>query len=367
MSFGKNKSSGKQTSTEALDPQIKAALLGNYSQAQQVANKPFTAYTGERVAGFNDTQLEAQGLLKGIGSGTSTGLDDAANMAKGLGQFMPQQVAGAGYDAAQATGSQIDRGSIQNVQAGLLKNADLSAYQNPYEDQVVQSTLADQERARQIQLVNDRNRAAASSAYGGSRHGVAESLTNEANLRNTGALVSQLRMAGYDKAVSGATGDLNRTFAADQGNQGVDLNVAGQNATLAQQIALANQGATNQAGQFGAANAQEAALANQQAGIAGAGLQKDAAGLLAGISQDQLADQIKRAGLVSSIGDTQQRQQQAVNDADYEEFQRQLAYAIQMQSVKNEALGLLGNPTLTQSQGTNKASGFNIGIPLVPA
>ncbi len=62
-------------------------------------------------------------------------------------------------------------------------------YMNPYENQVVQNTLADIERARQGQISAEGARATAAGAFGGTRQAVTRSLVDEAALRNAGPIV----------------------------------------------------------------------------------------------------------------------------------------------------------------------------------
>jgi len=73
-------------------------------------------------------------------------------------------------------------------------------YMNPYENQVVQNTLADIERARQGQISAEGARATAAGAFGGTRQAVTRSLVDEAALRNAGNLAAQLRQGGFAQA-----------------------------------------------------------------------------------------------------------------------------------------------------------------------
>ena len=77
---------------------------------------------------------------------------------------------------------------------------DIAAFQNPYEDQVVQQSLQDIERSRQMAALQDANRATQAKAFGGSRYGVQSALTNEAALREASRTASGLRSAGYGQA-----------------------------------------------------------------------------------------------------------------------------------------------------------------------
>jgi len=73
-------------------------------------------------------------------------------------------------------------------------------YMNPYENQVVQNTLADIERARQGQISAEGEAATRAKAFGGTRQAVTRSLVDEAALRNAGNLAAQLRQGGFTQA-----------------------------------------------------------------------------------------------------------------------------------------------------------------------
>jgi hypothetical protein len=73
-------------------------------------------------------------------------------------------------------------------------------YMNPYEQQVIQGTLGDIERARQGQISAEGAAATAAKAFGGTRQGVTRSLVDEAALRNATNAVAQLRNTGFAQA-----------------------------------------------------------------------------------------------------------------------------------------------------------------------
>jgi hypothetical protein len=77
---------------------------------------------------------------------------------------------------------------------------DIAAFQNPYENQVVQQSLQDIEQSRQMAALRDAQQATAAKAFGGSRAGVQGALTNEAALREAARTASGLRSAGYGQA-----------------------------------------------------------------------------------------------------------------------------------------------------------------------
>jgi hypothetical protein len=71
---------------------------------------------------------------------------------------------------------------------------------NPYENEVVQRSLADIGGALDTQRLRDRQAATAARAFGGSRQGVQESLTNAAAIKQAADTAAQLRFGGYGQA-----------------------------------------------------------------------------------------------------------------------------------------------------------------------
>jgi len=118
-------------------------------------------------------------------------LDLARSTAAGLG---PQQFAGFDprYEAGEA--------ALYEASMKPFGAADIAAFQNPYEEQVVQQSLQDIERSRQMQALQDANKATAAKAFGGSRYGVQSALTNEAALQESARTAGQLRSAGFGQA-----------------------------------------------------------------------------------------------------------------------------------------------------------------------
>jgi len=174
-------------------------------------------------------EMTAQQTLEKIAqeqAGSAGILGSALNFAK---DNIPLTLAGAGL-AAKALGGSTPTSSTTTssidpeVKAAYLRNLEearmvgaglgqrqfapyaeynlgmVQKYMNPYENQVVQNTLADIERARQGQISAEGARATASKAFGGTRQAVTRSLVDEAALRNAGNLAAQLRQSGFAQA-----------------------------------------------------------------------------------------------------------------------------------------------------------------------
>ena len=287
----------QQTSTQALDPQIKDSLLGNYGSVQNlVANTP-SQYNGQLVAGFDPAQTQAQsGLINLANSGIGNSeLNQATTAAGGVASFAPSQVT-----------------------AGSIPNIDLSKYLNPGTQDVINTTMADLNRQNQITNSSNDAQATQAGAFGGDRSAVQNALTNEAYARTGAQTYAGLNQANYDRATGLAQGDIANQLSAAQGNQ--------------------------------------------NAGIAGAGLNLQGANSLAAMSGQKVGQATALQQLLASVGAQRQGQAQAGLDASRNQFQTNLGNKISLQQLINQALGLAGNPALTQSQGSGSNSSFTMGI-----
>jgi hypothetical protein len=75
-------------------------------------------------------------------------------------------------------------------------------YMNPYQQDVIDASMNDLDRQRQMQQMRDLNTATAAKAFGGSRQGVAQALTNEAYDRTAANTLANLRSQGFGNAQS---------------------------------------------------------------------------------------------------------------------------------------------------------------------
>ena len=258
MSKGKNTT----TSSTAVDPQLMAIYKDVYNTGKTIANQPYLPYTGPRVAGFNPDQL--------------TGFDATRNM---FGQSM-------GYDPRSALNN------LAGMSAPSILDRDIGAYQNPYTQQVVDTTLADLDRSRQMTLNRNADSAIGANAFGGSRQGIVEAETNRAFADQAARTAAGLRQGGFDRATSLAGQDIGREI----NNRGF------------------------QAGLFG----------------------------------NQLADQYNNLGLLSGMGGQQQQfQQQALNQA-YGQYTDAMGYGQKQLGLLSQAAGLIPQQSTTTQTGQQK-------------
>jgi hypothetical protein len=254
-----SKGGAPDVTTNAVDPDIKQAFLTNFMNAQGVAS----ALPTQQFAGFNPLYQAGEEALVNTalaGPGIS-GTDLAAQMAAYGGVYQPAM-----QTAGQANLSMTGPGSIVS-------------YMNPYTSQVRQNALADLETARQSAIQQTGERAMQARAFGGSRQGVAEGITNLGFARQAGTLGTQLNENAFNNAVQLQAADLARqqqAAAANQaaGLQGAQLRLGGASqlgSLAAQQQALRLGGAQ---AVMGVGGARQAAEQQQMDAIRNIGLQR---------------------------------------------------------------------------------------------
>jgi hypothetical protein len=254
-----SKGGAPDVTTNAVDPDIKQAFLANFQNAQGVAS----ALPTQQFAGLNPLyQAGEEALVNTALAGPGiTGTDLAAQMAAYGGVYQP---------AMQTAGQ---------ANLGMTGTGSIGSYMNPYTEQVRANALADLESARRSAIQQTGERATQARAFGGSRQGVAEALTNAGFARQAGTLGTQLNENAFNNAVQLQAADLARQQQAAAANQaaglsGAELRLrgAGQLGSLAaQQQALRLGGAQ---AVMGAGGARQALDQQQMDAIRNIGLQR---------------------------------------------------------------------------------------------
>lgn len=127
-------------------------------------------------------------------------------------QAMPQP--GFNVNNAASTAMQRSMGATDAAMSGPLN---VGAFNNPYQQQVIDNTQQDIERQRQMTMNNLGAQAQAAGAFGGSRHGVAEGVTNAEYGRVAANQLGKMRMQGYNTSMANAMND--RTARLNAANQ----------------------------------------------------------------------------------------------------------------------------------------------------
>lgn len=146
--------------------------------------------------------------------------------------LMAQPGQAVGTTAANTYNSAVNAtNNAMNFQPGSIAGADLTQYQNPYQQQVIDNNLASMNRANQMALNNVGAQADNAGAFGGSRQGVAEAQTNAEFQRQANQMIAQQNMAGFQNAQNMAQYDIGNQF----NQQNAVLNAANQLGGLSQQ------------------------------------------------------------------------------------------------------------------------------------
>jgi hypothetical protein len=240
---------------------------------QGLAQRPYEAYTGGRVAPFSQDTLSAFDMIRGNLGAATPSYQNALSTAQNLTNFNAPQVG--------------------NVSASQWAGQDLSPYMNPYIQSVIDAQMADQQNAYGQQYNQMASAAQAAGAFGGSRFGVAQGQLAADSVRNQALMSAQLRSQGFDTAAGLLGQDVDRM------NWATGLN-------------------------------QNTALANQQAAIQSAGIQGGAAqmqGSLAGQYQNSLAQDAQGLAGAGAAQQALAQQQLDVGYGDY--MDRTRAYPTQ--------------------------------------
>ena len=269
---------GTTTSTSSIDPQIKEAFLANFQQAQGVAG----ALPTQQFAGYNPMYQAGEEALvnTGLAGPGITGTDLAAQMAAYGGVYQPGQI------------------KAEQTNLGLTGPGSIASYMNPYTESVRKNALADLESSRQTAIQQMGERATQARAFGGSRQGVAEALTNAGFAKQAGTLGTTLNEQAFNQAMAMQQADIGRRSAADIANQqaglqGAQLRLGGASQLgnlAAQQQALRLGGAQ---AVMGAGGARQALDQQQMDAIRNIGLQR------LGVVQTSLGAQPANLGLVT--------------------------------------------------------------------
>jgi len=196
------------------------------------------------------------------------------------------------YQPGQITAQQTNLGLGQGP-------GTIGSYMNPYSDMVRKNALADLESSRQTAIQQMGERATQAKAFGGSRQGVAESLTNLGFAKQAANLGTTLNEQAFNQAMAAQQADIGRRSAADIANQqaglqGAQLRLGGASQLgnlAAQQQALRLGGAQ---AVMGAGGARQALDQQQMDAIRNIGLQR------LGVVQSSLGAQPANLGMQST-------------------------------------------------------------------
>lgn len=247
-----------------------------YQQAKDAADMPFQGYTGDRIAGLSPEEQQMGAGIQGLFGSAFGGFDPTGQLQQLASQQAPQL------------------GDVQS-----LLDVDLSAYQSPYQQRVIDLTEQDFARRRDLQQQQAEDVAMRSGAFGGSRGTIYEQEALRPLQEQEARTIADLRQSGFDQAQRAAESDIARQQ---------------QMAMLAPELELRGR--------------------QQQAGLLG----------------DLLGGQTQALGLLGGYGGLSRGLGQAQRDFDFSEFMRQQQYPAYQLGLLGQGLGMM--PKLMGSTGT---------------
>ena len=155
---------GTPINTEALSPKVAGQSAFQQQAAQGLADQ----------SGLGSIQRDASGQVIGFTGGT------------GVASYQPYLTAGAGFNQAAANLADPSQ--------------DYKAFMSPYQQQIIDTTMADYDRQAQISQQGISQNALTAGAFGGSRQGVAEAEYQSNSDRNRAAVLAGLYGQGYNQA-----------------------------------------------------------------------------------------------------------------------------------------------------------------------
>ena len=300
---------------QGLKPETDAEFAARQAGAKQTARefdirKAQMRDLAPTVAGMD--QLQQDAITKATGA-TGLGayqqyLTDAATAAGQAGTTLGGVAGDIGAARTGLGGAATTLGQAQALTgtgAGTGAGT-IASYMSPYQQQVIDTTLAEFDRQRQIQEQAIAQSALRAGAFGGGREGVQLAEFQAASDRNRAATQAQLLQAGYGQAQAARQQDLQ--------------NLSG---LASQQAALAS-------GQLGLGTAQQA-LAQSQ--LAQGAFQQG----LGGFAQQAAQQEIAGLGALGSV-----RQAQAQAEADAARQTAQMAAYEPLQRVQQFGTGVTG-------------------------
>ena len=212
-----------------------------------------------QVAAQDQLQRDAQALAQAQAGATGIA---------GFQPFLTQAQTQAGLAGGLGTAA---LGTLGGISLGAPTAAQTQAFMSPFQQQVIDATLGEFDRNRQIQEQQIRDQQAALGALGSGRAGVQLAEFGTGAARERALLQANLLQQGFQQAQAARQQDIANRFGVAQGQQGLGAfrsGLAGQQAALGAQtgqIAGANIGRLGSLGAINQAQAQAQLDAQREA------------------------------------------------------------------------------------------------------
>ncbi len=209
-----------------IPPYLEDTVTNLAKRASEFSLRPYTPYTGERFAPFNQDQLNAFQGVRGS-----------------LGQYLPQ------YQNA----FDLNQQAANRALTGFVTPEAISRYMSPYQQQVTDIAKREALRDFDMQLNTIGDSAVAAGAFGGDRHGIVESEAYRGLNQRLGDIQLQGLNQNYSQALNTAlqTGVAETQTLGQSALQGANLAGAAQGYNLNDFASLQQIGGQQQAYQQG--------------------------------------------------------------------------------------------------------------------
>ena len=190
-----------QTVAKYEEPYAAAMRKGYLDSMFNFANQP-TPVPVKQISGFDPYEMQARTLAGGLG-GFSPYISQGSQMMQG-GYGTQQQgrgMYGRGADAANLGINMFGRAANYGDQArSMYAPGAAQQFYDPYEDSVVQQTLADLKEAGIGTGISDRASQIGQGAFGGSRGRIMEGERSRQMARGAAEAVGEIRQKGFQNA-----------------------------------------------------------------------------------------------------------------------------------------------------------------------
>lgn len=277
---------------------VTAAGEGIYQAGSNAVNNMAAPFSGNLIPNFNKDQNTAFDMTRRFSGLALPGMFSAGRSAEGVANYDPT-----------------------NVNAMNFTQANVGAYMDPFTANVENAALDNLNKMRLQSLNQTGDQALARGAFGGSRQGVMEGVTNAESAAQAGQLSAALRSQAFQNAQQQINADQNRNLQAD--------------------------------------------MANQNAGIEGARTRLQGALGLSGIAQNGQQSALQGAAAMEAIGNTQYQQeaQRLAQDAQRYETARMWPYI--QEQMKAQLISGVPYGQSTSTTGPATQQGSNMGMQML--
>ena len=243
--------SSSEITEKTTDPLFRdgaASLLGSQDVTDNLIgrlNSGYTNYTGNRFnTGLNADQSALAAMIRKNATEAIPGaaiFDDSVAKSRDISDISIDPITGASVNSQANQIQTAGRSRIQDIVAGQFAGTKLDPYMNPYTENVINTSLQDIERARQMQVLQNNSNATMAGAYGGDRAALVNAESNRASQDVAARTVADLRDRGFNAAADLYGQDADRSMQAQQANQTADIQTVRDAMALGQDSERMNQ------------------------------------------------------------------------------------------------------------------------------